>query len=239
MKTFTIKVTQFLRPNGRRRIVDGELPISVRRVYNDMVTHGCQITLEELSNGQVSAAITNGKRDIDMSVTPNDESVTDGIVRMLKRQKWIEDEKREERQFKTRKPPYTLQNAVKVARYFEKRFKPNYHIALGGSCLHQGLSEKDIDLYIYPSSEETLRGTDAQYILRRIRELGGKIKKVMLRVKFEVDYPNKPMIQFVFKGYPVDLFLVQWDSIDRHNPQNNSSSEEQYGSTYDDDDIPF
>lgn len=112
-----------------------------------------------------------------------------------------------------KEPPYTLDTAVKLARIFEIAFKPNYHIALGGSCLHKGQSEKDIDLYVYPDSEILLQSADSTFIINKIREIGGVIDNVYLKIHIQKGYVNKPLIQFTFKGYPIDLFFIQWGSV--------------------------
>lgn len=51
---------------------------------------------------------------------------------------------------------HTLQHAVDIARQLEapifERF--NLHIAIGGSCVYRGTSEKDVDIFLYPHSKE-------------------------------------------------------------------------------------
>jgi len=112
-----------------------------------------------------------------------------------------------------REPPYTLRQALKIARHFEKQFKPNYHIALGGSVLHAGKSQKDIDLYIYPDSNQTVRGVDAREIMHELKRMDASIERVLLGIPMKEGYTNKPLIQMIFKGYPIDLFFIAWESI--------------------------
>lgn len=46
---------------------------------------------------------------------------------------------------------YTIYQAITIARELEALLLPlGAHCALGGSCLHKGGSEKDIDIFIYP-----------------------------------------------------------------------------------------
>ena len=46
---------------------------------------------------------------------------------------------------------YTLEKAIIMCHEIEKKLIPlGYHCALGGSCLHVGISKKDIDIIIYP-----------------------------------------------------------------------------------------
>ena len=116
-----------------------------------------------------------------------------------------------------KEPPYTLDDAVKLARIFEIAFKPDYHICLGGSCLHKGESQKDVDLYVYPYSEMVLESADSTFIINKIREIGGIINNVFLRIDIQKGYVNKPLIQFTFKGYPIDLFFIHWGSVSEPN----------------------
>jgi hypothetical protein len=132
-------------------------------------------------------------------------------------------------------PQYTLETAVKFARLFEVLFAPDYHIPLGGSCLHRGESDKDIDLYVYPDSEMVMSTADSAFIIKKIKEIGGEIKNVYLRVPMKKDYANKPFIQFILKGYHIDMFFVQWESIDT-TPSKYEDKTESYGSY---DDVPF
>lgn len=117
-----------------------------------------------------------------------------------------------------RQTPYTLEQAVKVARYLEKKFKsfdaspvkgsPYAHFALGGSCLHRGQSDNDIDLYIYASSEAGT-SVDPYIVIHRLKEVGCEIRGVLLRYNSS-SYVKKPLIKITVKGYPVDLFFITW-----------------------------
>jgi hypothetical protein len=51
---------------------------------------------------------------------------------------------------------HTLQDAVAIAMRLEPLIfaKFNLHIAIGGSCVYRGTSEKDVDIFIYPHSKE-------------------------------------------------------------------------------------
>lgn len=51
---------------------------------------------------------------------------------------------------------YTTQDAIEIAQKLEPVFAAiNLHIAIGGSCVYRGHSEKDIDVFIYPHSRQT------------------------------------------------------------------------------------
>lgn len=48
-------------------------------------------------------------------------------------------------------PTWTLQQAVELIQELEPAVRElNYHITLGGSVLHKGSSDKDLDLFIVP-----------------------------------------------------------------------------------------
>lgn len=52
---------------------------------------------------------------------------------------------------------YTTQDAIEIAQRLEPIFaKLNLHIAIGGSCVYRGYSEKDIDVFIYPHNRQTI-----------------------------------------------------------------------------------
>jgi len=110
-------------------------------------------------------------------------------------------------------PPYTLNQAVHMCQYIEELFAPDYHICLGGSCLHLGQSDKDMDIYIYPDSDQTLLGTDAKFIIERLMSVGAEIRNVWLGFRLERGYTNKPLVQIYLQGYPIDLFFITWGAI--------------------------
>lgn len=70
---------------------------------------------------------------------------------------------------KSNNPPWTLEEAIPVLRAIEEAIIPlGYHCAIGGSVLHKGRSEKDLDVFVYPhdadktlTPEEILGALDA------------------------------------------------------------------------------
>lgn len=67
---------------------------------------------------------------------------------------------------------YTLADLTSMAAYLEPHFAPHgIHVAAGGSCLHKGGSDKDLDLFLYPHNKEPGERADvnqeqAKHILR-------------------------------------------------------------------------
>lgn len=52
---------------------------------------------------------------------------------------------------------HTLNDAVCIARRLEHLIFERFalHIAIGGSCVYRGTSEKDVDIFLYPHTKET------------------------------------------------------------------------------------
>lgn len=51
--------------------------------------------------------------------------------------------------------PWTLEEAIPLLREVENVLIPlGYHCALGGSVLHSGHSDKDLDVFIYPHDSD-------------------------------------------------------------------------------------
>lgn len=54
-------------------------------------------------------------------------------------------------------PGWDLEQGITVARRIEEALIPlGYHCALGGSVLHKGSSDKDLDIFIYPHNAEVV-----------------------------------------------------------------------------------
>lgn len=52
---------------------------------------------------------------------------------------------------------HTLDDAVGIARRLEHLIFEKFalHVAIGGSCVYRGTSEKDVDIFLYPHTKET------------------------------------------------------------------------------------
>ncbi len=81
-------VVQFLMPNGRRRYTSVELPCSTKQQHESLTKSGYWLEAEILTTGQVSVTISDGEKDIDISLTQNGPEVVSGIVEMLGRKLW-------------------------------------------------------------------------------------------------------------------------------------------------------
>ena len=85
---FQAEMIQYLLPDGRQKVVYGALPDDVFIQYSDMIAHGCRLEGEVLRTGLASITVSDGDEDIDVSITPNDDKLTDGLVAMLERGAW-------------------------------------------------------------------------------------------------------------------------------------------------------
>lgn len=90
--TIRVKCTQFLRPNGRQREVETDLPAECQGAYLEMLAHGCRFEAEMLVTGQVSVTISNGEVDLIMSLIPNGPEVQEAMANMLRSRPWIRQE---------------------------------------------------------------------------------------------------------------------------------------------------
>lgn len=56
---------------------------------------------------------------------------------------------------------WTLEQGVDVARSIEPlAIASGFHVAIGGSVLHRGESQKDLDIFVYPHKTSQVSGTD-------------------------------------------------------------------------------
>jgi hypothetical protein len=88
---YTVPMTQYLRPDGRTKGVETDLPNETLELFKDMIKCGCRFEVEELRTGEVSVTISTTDpyaKDIDISVTENGPAVQAGMVAMLERKLW-------------------------------------------------------------------------------------------------------------------------------------------------------
>jgi hypothetical protein len=85
---FLAKVTQYLRPDGRKVVILTSLEECLKADYDDMLISGCHLEAEVLSTGEVSLTVSDGETDVDIEVVNNDESVVNAINKMLRNRMW-------------------------------------------------------------------------------------------------------------------------------------------------------
>ena len=107
---------------------------------------------------------------------------------------------------------YTLNKAVKLCRFLEtKAFRDNkgIHFALGGSCLMNGKSEKDFDIYVYSHSGKVVTPSD---INRWMISKGFDLKHEAYLFDDNDHYDiDKPFSVFEWDEHRIDLFYVSFN----------------------------
>jgi len=105
---------------------------------------------------------------------------------------------------------WTLEQGVSVARKMEKILIPlGCHCCLGGSVLHAGQSDKDLDIFIYPDKQAGFDGKakrseiEAKFIEEKIAILASVPRKDDGPV-----YWDKQVTIAEFNGRRIDLFFV-------------------------------
>ncbi len=83
-------VIKYKGPYGESVHTSTPLPFGTYDYYQDMLSADCYFEAEILRTGEVSITITNNEMDVDIEITPNGPEVQEGMVTMLKRQRWRE-----------------------------------------------------------------------------------------------------------------------------------------------------
>lgn len=104
-------------------------------------------------------------------------------------------------------PKWTLDEAVAMVTRMEKYLLPCYHVALAGSVLHTGESDKDIDILIFP---HTTTHHEIQEIHIRLDAFGMKLRvtneKVREKWKNQGSTDTKYVEVWSYQGKRVDVF---------------------------------
>jgi hypothetical protein len=106
-------------------------------------------------------------------------------------------------------PAWTLTNAINIARYVESVVVQfGYHTAIGGSVLHRGESDKDLDLYLYPHSPDK-----KDEIARIIAHPGRVIAALDLfqskQEKESASVINQYVYCMKYEGRRIDIFFME------------------------------
>lgn len=101
---------------------------------------------------------------------------------------------------------WTLQEARILCEQVEEEFNRitlGAHVALGGSCLYRGSSEKDVDLFIYPH-KSTVPPQEA-HVISALSSIGFKFVSERPHEKYGDD---KRVLQFEYQEKRVDVFMM-------------------------------
>lgn len=98
-----------------------------------------------------------------------------------------------------------LEQGIEIARLIERAIIPQgYHCALGGSVLHAGESQKDLDIFIYPHCGRELNPTMLRLALNKA---GFMCEQKWGRSQNSED--TKIIETWSYKGHRLDFFFVQ------------------------------
>ena len=90
MKTFPVRVVQYMMPDGRKVEQTTDIPVDFIESYADMTERGLRFGAEMLPTGQVSLTVENPTMgtDLDIEIVHNGPEVQIAIVSMLARRQW-------------------------------------------------------------------------------------------------------------------------------------------------------
>ncbi len=80
-----VKFTQYILPDGTKKPVEIDLGPEIETLANDIIQAGFVFEIEILSNGMVSATISDDEADHAHSITPNGPQVPEGIISMIRK----------------------------------------------------------------------------------------------------------------------------------------------------------
>ena len=96
----------------------------------------------------------------------------------------------------------TLEQGITIARQIEDVLKEvNCHCALGGSVLHKGSSNKDLDIFIY-HHDITVKTPDVTIIAALAKFINDSLHKLTS------NYFDKEIYTSKYKGIRIDFFLL-------------------------------
>jgi len=97
---------------------------------------------------------------------------------------------------------WTLETALPVLQAVERICADRgAHCALGGSVLHKGGSEKDLDVFIYPHNKQ---GYEKDSLLTAF----SKLLKWSGETQLHFQYDDKDVVQFFLKDKRIDVFFL-------------------------------
>src|SRR3954469_18790986 len=99
----------------------------------------------------------------------------------------------------------TLEDALPVVRWLETQLIPKgAHCSLGGSVLHKGFSEKDLDIFIYPHNEPSKGKKDASFLVKIILDIFPSARLIT-----DVNYPHDRLLYRSdnYYGIRIELFI--------------------------------
>ena len=103
---------------------------------------------------------------------------------------------------------WILDQDIDLVRQLEfklKRAYSHYHVALGGSVLHKGFSNKDLDIIIYPHKTTQ---QDIKWMKNALLQFG--LVEISDRGAVHSGYGDgKDVIQYEYQNKRVDIFFLE------------------------------
>jgi hypothetical protein len=84
----TVPVTQYIPPNGRRKLITTELDATLLPQYKEMVAAGFNFSAEILGTGVISLCIENEDYDATCELADNGPQVQEKMEQMLRNKAW-------------------------------------------------------------------------------------------------------------------------------------------------------
>lgn len=117
---------------------------------------------------------------------------------------------------------WNIQEAIGVARILEPiAVKQGYHVALGGSVLRDGVSQKDVDIFFYrhttKKNECSVICRDPDTVVQSLSEIGFQMPDELLPEVTQPasvsEHPYKRVFRLAFMSKRVDIiFLLPTDN---------------------------
>lgn len=104
---------------------------------------------------------------------------------------------------------YTIEHALNIARQLEPTMaRYGIHVAIGGSLVYRGTSDKDIDIFLYPHDRNV--DMNPNNIVKRLAEFGYVVRDQDNDSTFVPDV----FVAYGPTGFKVDFFFMS--RVERH-----------------------
>ncbi len=105
---------------------------------------------------------------------------------------------------------WTLAAATDFMRDMEQAVAPHYHVALTGSVLQKGQSQKDLDMIVYPHTSRRRRPAEIRKLLKKagLRQLFDRAA-VTAGWRKRGGTDNKHVEVWHFRGHRVDVIFLR------------------------------
>lgn len=121
------------------------------------------------------------------------------------------------------KEPWELIAGILFARMLEDVLEPlNYHVALGGSVLHAGHSENDIDIFLYPHQASCKE--NKPMVVEQLKKFTDSYEDLSF------EYDDKVVSQGYYLNKKVNYFFINETMEPQHEHQDTQGHQEESSS---------